>query len=103
MTTANTPTPSRWRRLSGPIKIGLIAAALGIALAVVGIIRGNVPLNALSILLALVISGGSWGVVAWAVATAASDVDADLDEAQAEAESAGETAVKDDSAQTASD
>ena len=71
------------RRLSGPLKIGLIAAALGIALALVGIARGNVPLNPTSVLLALLISGGSWGLVAWAVATAAYDVEADLSEAEA--------------------
>lgn len=71
------------RRLSGPLKIGLGAAALGIALALVGIARGNVPLNVASVLLALLISGGSWGLVAWAVATAAYDVEADLSEAEA--------------------
>jgi len=83
MSTSTSTSPSRWQRLSGPVKIGLLAAALGIALAIVGIIRGNVPLNLVSIFLALLISGGAWGVVAWAVATAAADVDADLAEAEA--------------------
>ncbi|MEZ4768757.1 MAG: hypothetical protein R2844_10070 [Caldilineales bacterium] len=81
MSTSN-ETPSR-RRLSGPLKIGIGAAALGIALALVGIARGNVPLNVTSVLLALLISGGSWGLVAWAVATAAYDVEADIAEAEA--------------------
>ena len=80
MSTSNEQTT---RRLSGPLKIGIVAAALGIALALVGIARGNVPLNPGSILLALLISGGSWGLVAWAVATAAYDVEADLTEAEA--------------------
>jgi len=71
---------SRSARLSLPLRVGLICAALGIILAVVGIIRGNVPLNAASILLALLISGGSWGVVSWAVTTAAVDVERDLAE-----------------------
>ena len=76
----STTSPTKpGRRLSGPLIIGLVAAALGIAMAVVGIARGNVPLNATSILLALLISGGSWGLVAWAVATAASDVETDLE------------------------
>ena len=66
------------KRLSGPIKVGLIAALLGILLAVVGIARGTVPANAISIFLALLISGLSWGVVAWAIATAAMDVEQDL-------------------------
>jgi hypothetical protein len=39
-----------------------------------------VPLNPASILLALLISGGSWGVVSWAVATAVVDVERDLAE-----------------------
>jgi len=64
-------------RLSGPLRVGLVCAALGIILAVVGILRGNVPANPLSIFLALLISGGSWGVVSWAVATAAVDVEKD--------------------------
>ncbi len=80
----STPTanPSFWKRLSLPLRIGLIAAALAILLALIGIARGNVPLNPLSILLALLISGGSWGLVAWAVATAAVDVEADVAEAE---------------------
>lgn len=68
----------KWNRLSGPLKVGLIAALLGILLAIIGIARGSVPLNFLSILLALLISGGSWGIVAWAIATAARDVEQDV-------------------------
>ena len=76
----------RWNRLSGPLKIGIIAAVLGMALAIVGIARGVVPANAASILMALLISGVSWGVVAWAIVTAAFDVEQDM----AETEQAGE-------------
>jgi hypothetical protein len=71
---------SRYARLGLPARVGLICAALGIILAVVGIIRGNVPLNPVSIFLALLISGGSWGVVSWAVTTAVVDVERDLAE-----------------------
>jgi predicted PurR-regulated permease PerM len=46
----------------------------------VGIVRGAVPMNPISIFLALAISGGSWGVVSWAVATAVVDVENDLAE-----------------------
>ncbi len=66
-----------FRRLALPLRVGLICAGLGMALAIVGIVRGNVPLNALSIFLALLISGGSWGVVSWAVTTAVVDVERD--------------------------
>ena len=76
---------TRWKRLSGPLKVGIIAALTGMALAVVGILRGAVPVNPLSILLALLISGGSWGLVAWAIAAAAHDVEQDLAEAEEEA------------------
>lgn len=80
MTSAPDSTrPPFWRRLSLPLKIGLAAAALALILVLIGIARGNLPLNPASILLALVISAGSWGLVAWAVATAAVDVENDAD------------------------
>ena len=83
MTEATTgAADSFWRRLSGPLKVGLFFTALGILLAIVGIFRGMVPLNPLSIFLALLISGGSWGVVSWAIAAAAADVDRDVAEAE---------------------
>ena len=70
----------RLKQLSGPVKIGLGAAAIAILLVIIGIIRGNVPANPLSILMALLIGGVSWFVVAWAIATAARDVESDLAE-----------------------
>jgi hypothetical protein len=73
-------TASRWKRVPPALRVGLIFAAAGIALAVVGIVRGTVPANPLSIFLALLISGGSWGVVSWAVATAIIDVERDIAE-----------------------
>ena len=73
------------------MKIGLAAAAVAVVLVIIGIVRGNVPLNPLSILLALLISAGSWGLVAWAIATAAVDVESDIAEAEAEAEAASQT------------
>ncbi len=67
-------------RRSMPQRVGLLFASLGALLAVVGILRGNVPVNPTSIFLALLISAGSWGVVSWAVAAAVADVEQDLDE-----------------------
>lgn len=72
------------RHLPLPLRVGLLFAAAGILLAVVGMLRGTVPLNPLSIFLALLISGGSWGVVSWAVATAVVDVEGAADEDLAE-------------------
>jgi uncharacterized membrane protein len=70
----------RLKGLSGPVKIGLFAAAIAILLVIIGIVRGNVPANPLSIFLALAIGGVSWFVVAWAIATAARDVERDISE-----------------------
>jgi hypothetical protein len=71
-------------RLGLPLRVGILCASLGMLLAIVGILRGNVPMNALSIFLALLISGGSWGVVSWAVTTATVDVEQEVAEAEAD-------------------
>jgi hypothetical protein len=73
-----------WRRLGLPMQVGMMVAFIGVFLAVIGIARGNVPANPLSILLALLISGGSWGLVAWAVTRAAVDVERDLSDGDLE-------------------
>jgi len=65
------------RRLSIPVRIGLICGLLGLVLTLVGIVRGNVPLHPANIAMALLIGGGVWFVVSWAVATAAVDVEHD--------------------------
>ena len=70
------------RTLSTPVKVGLLFGAIGLALAVVGIVRGNVPLQPASIFMALLIGGGVWFVVSWAVATAAVDVEEDVQNEQ---------------------
>ncbi len=74
--------PSWWQRRSLPVRIGLGFAAAGFVLAVIGILRGQVPLNPLSILMALAISAGGWFLVSWAIATAAVDVERDLEETE---------------------
>ncbi len=66
--------------LSTPLKVGLIFGVLGLALTVVGIVRGNVPLHPANIAMALLIGGGVWFAVSWAVATAAVDVERDREE-----------------------
>lgn len=67
-------------RISLPLKIGLGFGLLGLILTAVGIVRGNVPNNPASIAVALLIGGGVWFVVSWAVAGAAVDVENDLAE-----------------------
>ena len=82
-TTQSSPSQS----LSTPVKIGLAFGALGLLLTLVGILRGNVPLRPANILVALLIGGGVWFLVSWAVATAAVDVEDDLAQAGSEEES----------------
>ena len=65
-------------KLSSPVKTGLLFGLIGVTLTVIGIVRGNVPLHPASIGMALLIGGGVWFLVAWAVATAAADVDQDI-------------------------
>jgi hypothetical protein len=63
-----------WIRLSGPVKIGLVVGVIGALLTVVGLFTGNfAPLSVRTVLLGILLGGGSWGVVSWAIAAAASD------------------------------
>ena len=74
-----------WKQLSGPVKIGIFFGGLAIVMAVVGLIKGSAtaPLTARSLIMAIIISGGTWGLVSWAIATAAVDVERDVAEAEA--------------------
>lgn len=70
-----------WTRLSGPVKIGLALGFLGALLTVIGLITGDfVPLTLRSFLLGILLGGGSWGLVSWAIASAASDAMGDSGE-----------------------
>ncbi len=68
----------RWNKLSGPIRIGLVVGLLGALLTVIGLFTSDfAPLTARSFVLGILIGGGSWGVVSWAIAAAASDAASD--------------------------
>lgn len=71
--------PPARRSLSLPVKIGLAFGALGILLTIVGIFRGQVPMAPANIAVALLLGGGVWFLIAWAVATAAVDVESDVE------------------------
>ena len=61
-----------WQRLDGPLKVGLVFAILGIILTIVGILRDpTTPVTACSLGVGSLISGLTWGLVSWAIATAA--------------------------------
>jgi hypothetical protein len=68
----------RWGRLSRPVQIGLALGLIGALLTVVGLFTGSfAPLTLRSVILGVLLGGGSWGVVSWAIASAASDALAD--------------------------
>ncbi|MCG3209791.1 MAG: hypothetical protein FOGNACKC_03418 [Anaerolineae bacterium] len=74
-----------WQRLDGPLKIGLSFAILGIILTIIGIFRDpTTPVTAWSLGVGSLISGLVWGVVSWAIATAAVEVEDDVQQAQQE-------------------
>ena len=72
-----------WQRLDGPLKIGVSFAVIGIALTVIGIFRDpTTPVTAWSLGIGSLIAGGVWGLVSWAIATAAVEVEEDVRQAQ---------------------
>lgn len=71
---ASDPMTTRARKLlRGPILVGIVAALVAIGLSLYGMLTNPnaVPLNLRSFLLVVLIAGGSWGLIAWAIATAA--------------------------------
>jgi hypothetical protein len=65
------------------LKIGLSFAALGIVLTIIGIFRDpTTPVTAWSLGVGSLISGGVWGLVSWAIATAAVEVEKDVSQAE---------------------
>jgi hypothetical protein len=59
----------------------VIVGLIGASLTVIGLLVGNfIPVTLRSLLLGILIGGGSWGVVSWAIAWAACDAMADLDD-----------------------
>ncbi len=73
-------SPARPNRV--PLYVGLAAALVAIALSLFGMIKnagpGTTPLTLQSLALVILIAGGSWGIVAWAITTAIYDVEADV-------------------------
>lgn len=78
-------TKSLWQRLDGPLKIGLFFAVLAIVLTIIGILRDpSTPITAWSLGVGSLISGITWGLVSWAIATAAMEVEEDVRQAEAD-------------------
>lgn len=84
-TKQGTQAKNLWQRLNGPLKIGLAFALLGILLTIIGIFRDpTTPITAWSLGIGSLISGLTWGLVSWAIATAAVEVEQDVRQAEAE-------------------
>lgn len=64
-------------RLSGPVAVGLCFALLAIVLSLVGLGREH-NLSLRNIALAIVLGGGVWGLISWAIATAVVQVEEDV-------------------------
>lgn len=77
------PDTNLWQRLDGPLKVGLSFAALGIILTIIGIFRDpTTPVTAWSLVVGSLIAGLTWGLVSWAIATAAVEVEMDVKQRQ---------------------
>ena len=64
-------------RLSGPVVVGVFFALLAVVLSLVGLGREH-NLSLRNIALAIVLGGGTWGLISWAIATAAVQVEEDV-------------------------
>ncbi|MHB0878288.1 MAG: hypothetical protein ACYC5O_19805 [Anaerolineae bacterium] len=67
-----------WRRFSGPTKVAIVCATIAILLTVVGQLRHPEQMTVRSVLMGILIGGGSWGLVSWAIAYAVWDVEAEI-------------------------
>lgn len=73
-----------WNRLSGPVKVGISFALVAIVLVVIGQLRQPDSITFRSLVMGILIGGGSWGLVSWAIAYAAWDVEDELRDADGE-------------------
>jgi hypothetical protein len=71
------PDAKRPLRLSGPVLIGGAFAVLAVVLTLLGLWRAH-NLSLRNIGLALLLCGGTWGLVSWAIATVVVQVEEDV-------------------------
>jgi hypothetical protein len=64
-------------RPSGPVIVGCVFAVVAVVLTLVGLGRAH-NLSLRNVLLAVVLCGGIWGLVSWAIATAVVQVEEDV-------------------------
>jgi len=63
--------------MKGTLIVGLFFAALAIVLTLLGLWKAH-NLSLRNVLLAIVLSGGTWGLISWAIATAVVHVEEDI-------------------------
>jgi uncharacterized membrane protein (DUF4010 family) len=73
---AGQPVTSR-RRFAGPAAVGAFFAALAIVLSIAGLWREH-NLTLRNAALAIVLGGGTWGLISWAIASAVQQVEEDV-------------------------
>ena len=72
-----------WSRAGLPLRVGIVFGLLGALLAAIGLARGAFePFSWRGLAMAIVLAGGSWGLVSWALATAMTDVRGDDEPAE---------------------
>lgn len=60
-----------WTRAGPPLRVGFLFGLLGAMLAAIGLVRGAFePFSWRGLAMAIVLAGGSWGLVSWALTTA---------------------------------
>jgi len=74
----------RFKKLNGPLKVGLTFATIAVILTIVGVFKDpGTPVNAWTLIVGSLISGATWGLVSWAIATATVAVENDASDADA--------------------
>ena len=74
-----TTIKDRWGQLNGPLKIGISFALTAIILTIIGVFRDpGTPITLWSLSIGSLLSGLTWGLISWAVATAAVLVERDV-------------------------
>ena len=71
------PAAKKRVRLSGPVAVGLFFAVLAIVLSLLGLAREH-NLSLRNVVQAVVLGGGTWGLISWAISTAVVQVEEDV-------------------------